>query len=191
MKRLLAYMLLVLVLTFDFQSLTKADDIRDFEIEGMSIGDSALDFFSEREIKKNKKNWYKDKKFYGVEIKSKSEKFDSIQLHFKTGDNKYIINAVGGLVFFKNKIDKCHSLKKTIDKDIKNLFKNARISEKGKRKHSGDKSGKSFTYDTYYYLKNGNVFSGCYDWSKKMRYTDNFRLIVNTKEINKWYSRAY
>ena len=48
-------MLLVLVLTFNFQSLTKADDIRDFEIEGMSIGDSALDFFSEREIKKKQK----------------------------------------------------------------------------------------------------------------------------------------
>ena len=42
MKRLL----LILILTFSFQSWTKADDIRDFEIEGMSIGDSALDFFS-------------------------------------------------------------------------------------------------------------------------------------------------
>ena len=41
MKRLL----LILILTFSFQSLTKADDIRDFEIEGMSIGDSLLDYF--------------------------------------------------------------------------------------------------------------------------------------------------
>ena len=48
MKRLL----LILILTFSFQSLTKADDIRDFEIEGMSIGDSALDYFSNNEIKK-------------------------------------------------------------------------------------------------------------------------------------------
>ena len=37
--------LLILILTFSFQSLTKADDIRDFEIEGMSIGDSAIRFF--------------------------------------------------------------------------------------------------------------------------------------------------
>ena len=42
MKRLL----LILILTFSFQSLAKADDIRDFEIEGMSIGDSVLDFFT-------------------------------------------------------------------------------------------------------------------------------------------------
>ena len=40
--------LLILILTFSFQSLSKADDIRDFEIEGMSIGDSALDFFTKK-----------------------------------------------------------------------------------------------------------------------------------------------
>ena len=40
MKRLL----LILILTLNFQSWTKADDIRDLEIEGMSIGDSLLDF---------------------------------------------------------------------------------------------------------------------------------------------------
>ena len=36
---------------FSFQSWTKADDIRDFEIEGMSIGDSLLDYYSKEEIK--------------------------------------------------------------------------------------------------------------------------------------------
>ena len=49
MKRLL----LILILTLSFQSWTKADDIRDFEIEGMSIGDSLLDHFSKKEIKQN------------------------------------------------------------------------------------------------------------------------------------------
>ena len=42
----------VLVLIFSLQSWTKADDIRDFEIVGISIEDSALDFFSEKDIKK-------------------------------------------------------------------------------------------------------------------------------------------
>ena len=46
MKRVL----LILILTINFQSLSKANDIRDFEIEGMSIGDSLLDFFTEKEI---------------------------------------------------------------------------------------------------------------------------------------------
>ena len=43
--------LLILIITFSLQSWTKADDIRDFEIEGMSIGYSLLDNFIEREIK--------------------------------------------------------------------------------------------------------------------------------------------
>ena len=42
----------VLVLVFSLQSLTKADDIRDFEIEGMSIGDSLLDYMNKNEIQK-------------------------------------------------------------------------------------------------------------------------------------------
>ena len=44
-------LLLILILTFGLPSLTKANDIRDFQIEGMSIGDSLLDFFSLEEIK--------------------------------------------------------------------------------------------------------------------------------------------
>ena len=39
MKRLL----LVFILMLSFQSLTKADDIRDFQIEGISVGDNLLD----------------------------------------------------------------------------------------------------------------------------------------------------
>ena len=48
----------VLVLIFSFQSLARADDIRDFEIEGMSIGDSLLDHFSKKKILASKVNWY-------------------------------------------------------------------------------------------------------------------------------------
>ena len=57
MKRLL----LILILTFSFQTLAKADDIKDFQIEGMSIGDSALDYFSKDQITKNSRNYYKNK----------------------------------------------------------------------------------------------------------------------------------
>ena len=52
----------VLVLIFSLQSFTKADDISEFEIEGMSIGDSALDYLSKSEIEKNK--YYAEYTFY-------------------------------------------------------------------------------------------------------------------------------
>ena len=47
----------VLVLIFSLQSWTKADDISDLEIEGMSIGDSLLKYVSENEIKKKYNYW--------------------------------------------------------------------------------------------------------------------------------------
>ena len=53
----------VLVLIFSFQSWTKADDIRDFQIEGMSIGDSLFDYISEKELKNKPKAKYKNSKF--------------------------------------------------------------------------------------------------------------------------------
>ena len=49
-----------------FSSSMFADDISDFQIEGMSIGDSALDFFSKVDIIKNSKSYYKNKKFTPV-----------------------------------------------------------------------------------------------------------------------------
>ena len=47
MKKLSTYLFLVL---FSFSAPSFADDISDFEIEGISIGDSLLDYMSEEEI---------------------------------------------------------------------------------------------------------------------------------------------
>ena len=56
----------LLILLFSFFLLSSssvfADDISDFEIEGISIGDSLLDYMTEEEIideiEKNKDNYY-------------------------------------------------------------------------------------------------------------------------------------
>ena len=50
MKRLYTFLFLIF---FSFQTSSLADDIRDFQIEGMSVGDSLLDYMSEEEIKDN------------------------------------------------------------------------------------------------------------------------------------------
>ena len=57
MKKLSTYLFLLL---FSFQTSSWADDIRDFQIEGMSVGDSLLDYFSKEEIE----NFFKAKNFY-------------------------------------------------------------------------------------------------------------------------------
>ena len=96
MKRLL----LIIILTFSFQSLTKADDIRDFEIEGMSIGDSLLDHFSEKNIIKelNSKYVFKYKSDFiriaagsgeGFYLIKDTKQYDDIGITLKLNDKKF------------------------------------------------------------------------------------------------------
>ena len=56
-------LLIILILTLGFQSLSQADDIKDFEIEGISIGDSLLDHTEYKLIMDRKTTPYKSKKF--------------------------------------------------------------------------------------------------------------------------------
>ena len=73
MKKLLGILVLGLFLITPSQ----ADDIRDFQIEGMSIGDSALDYFSEEEIKNGTGPYYpKSKKFIMVATQKLSKNYD-------------------------------------------------------------------------------------------------------------------
>ena len=65
MKKLLA----IVVLSLCFITPSQADDIRDFQIEGMSIGDSLLDYFSEKDIKSAKKVTYPSSdKYYVISL---------------------------------------------------------------------------------------------------------------------------
>ena len=64
---------ILLFLIFGLQQITHADDIRDFQIEGVSIGDSMLKFFSEKELIDGiRKDSYKnsDKKFIDINLKA-------------------------------------------------------------------------------------------------------------------------
>ena len=49
-KCVLAYVFFI----FFIASNVKADDIRDFQIEGISVGDSALQYFTKKEIRLKK-----------------------------------------------------------------------------------------------------------------------------------------
>ena len=73
--------LTILILIFSLHSWTKADDISDFQIEGMSIGDSLLKFYKIDKINSAPKAYYpKSKKHYIIEISD----------NFKTYDVEYL-----------------------------------------------------------------------------------------------------
>jgi hypothetical protein len=190
-------LLLILILTFSFQSLTKADDIRDFQIEGMSIGDSLLDYFSKSKIN-NKKNSYPDKgyiyksrDYYALTYwdNDRFETYDGVQIVLKDNDKKYIIYSIAGLNILD--IEKCYSQFTSIENELDTVFKNSKKVDKQKRVHVYDKSSKSTTTDVYYYLIEGSYAALiCTDWSdtitKSKNWDDSLRLEMGSTDFKDW-----
>ena len=121
---------IIIIIFISFQSLTKADDIRDFEIEGMSIGDSLLDFMTENQIKdalKSKFSFYYPDKFVtisGWDIKYKFTTYDNVGFVLKLDDESYKIFALEGTFINQNgNIQDCYKKQNTIANDVKKIIK--------------------------------------------------------------------
>ena len=170
MKRLSLYLFFIL---FTLQTPSLADDIRDFQIEGMSIGDSALDYFTNKDIKKaikEKLTYPNSQKFSMLTfyLHKNLKIYDSVQINHLTKDKKLIIYGISGINYFENSINECKKDKKIIVNELSEIFKNSeKVNQK--RKHEYDKSGKSFIHQTLFDLISGDqIRVECYDWSKKM-----------------------
>ena len=182
--------LITIILTFYFIDSSKANDIKDFQIEGMSIGDSLLDFFDESEIHKD--FYYKNDKYYAfASNKYKSENYDGIQFHIKKNDKKYKIEAIEGMKAFEGNFNECLKLKDIIVKDIKKSLENPIINN-DEGKHTYDTTGKSKYYRTSISLNPKaeffNLSISCTDWSKKLepQFADKLAVSISSDEFNKY-----
>ena len=90
MKKLSLYLFLIL---FTLQTPSQADDIRDFQIEGMSVGDSLLDYFSRDELDNFVDPYKNDGKVITFQTVSKLKNYDMVELHYFKNDKKYIISS--------------------------------------------------------------------------------------------------
>ena len=185
MKRLL----LILVLTLSFQSVAKSDDIRDFEIEGMGIGDSLLEFYSKKKIinkinsYENKGYIYNSRDYYSLTFYDsvKFKNYDAVQFHFKDNDNKYKIYSISGIKYYKSNINDCDIDMKTIEKEFDSLFLDTNKKKYTKRKHAYDKTGKSTTNDLFYNFSNKDYASiTCYNWSKDINIEDQMNVSLTS-----------
>ena len=181
----------VLVLITSLQSWTKADSISEFQIEGMSIGDSALNFFSETDIKKNSKNYYKDKKFTPVQndLYPFFQTYDAVDFNYKTGDKKYIFHNLNGILFYDNNIQDCYIKMDEIIEEIESSENYTKKYDKGIFIHGADKTGKSKYTQARFDFLDGHIVITCYDYSKEHRSSqDHLAVSVDTKEFYKWAS---
>ena len=198
MKRLL----LILILTFSFHTWGNADDIRDFEIDGMSIGDSLLDHFIEKKIRKfikrTKQVYPNSDKFFRISFKSKVKEYDFIGLHLKKNDSQYVIYSISGQ---KNMtFSKCKTKSELVEKDLKTILGENYKSKSREVKHTYDKTGKSINLEIYFTPLISDDFwpavINCTDWSDAMsksnNFSDNLSINLNSKDFSNFmFYEAY
>ena len=172
-----------------------ADDISDFEIEGMSINDSLLNYISEVQIKNNIKDYtFKNDKFYAVDFDNiiSSKIYDGIGIYLKKNDKKYLIYGIYGVIFYQYDINNCYKKKESIVKEFKTLFNDVKINDQGTYKSSQDPSGKSTMTAVWFDFGSSGDHAGvyCQDWSKefeiKMNYADHLRVTMRSNKFNNW-----
>ena len=190
--------IIFLVLVFNLQSLTKADDVRDFEIEGISVGDSLLDHFKIKTINSARKYKYKNNKFYSIDIWSdKFNQYAAIQFHLKKDDEKYIIQSLSGTLIFgelgiydSKSSDECKNKKKLIMNSINSLFPNADVQSFDDVNDDDGYGQKALKSETYYILDFGEIWIQCITWGKitkkKENLYDNLRFTLLTPDFIKF-----
>jgi hypothetical protein len=185
-------LLLILILMFSFQTLAKADDIRDFEIEGMSIGDSLLDFYNQDEIKEMYITTYPKSKKYiklGFRGNSKLNDYEHVTFHVRENDNRYIIHTINGVMFFENKLDKCLKKKKEIVKDLSNTLTSLKPYDYEYSYQNAEKG--SIAYITDFKLNDGSsVRVWCVNWTtyveENKNYNDSLSISMSPKYFLDW-----
>ena len=179
----------VLVLIFSLQSWTKADDIRDFQIEGISIGDSLLEHFSKNEINEALENpsYYKDKKFLEIFLNYNESKFDFLQVAFQTKDKSYKIEKIMMVKEFSDQIENCKKYKKNFINESSEFLNDAKRSDV-ESVSSTDPTGNSFSYISVFYYPSGGFFNfNCTDYGQEMLdqkgWQDVFKVSIGSEKI--------
>ena len=188
--------LIIIIFFTNLQSLTKADDIRDFEIEGISIGDSLLKHFSkiniDKEINSEFSFRYKNNRFMGLGVGQTNEfylfkklnQFDELGITIKPNDENYLVQGISGEILCYNNIDKCMIAKDEIINDLKNIFEDIEI-DSWERKHPVDKTGKSIVYGNDLTTNDLDfiISVSVYDMSDD-NFNDSVKFSIKTEELS-------
>ena len=185
------------IFLFCFQSWTKADDIRDFQIDGYSLNESLLNYYSKDDLKTNwkreKNNYgFKSKKYFkfAFEIKYKGQYEEKIIIYTLRKDKKYKIQSITAFALYTNNIDKCYDAQLTLSKEFETVFPNTKKkSFTYINKH--DPHEQSTEKDIVFIFDDGSEAGiACLDWGEK--YTkqnnaeDHMQVFLDTKGYADW-----
>ena len=170
MKRLLLFF----ILTLSFQSLTKADGITDFQIEGMSIGDSLLKYMSKEKIdssiNSNTSYIYSDKKYVKIIFQEyNNSTYDDVGFVIKYINRDYIIHSVSGREYCEQ-IQACLERQSEVVSTLKKIFKDDTTFVQNTKPHYIDPTEESIVHmaDFIFIENNAMISASVYDWSVRL-----------------------
>jgi len=187
MKTILGIVVLGLLLSTSAYT----DDIKDFEIENISIGDSALDYFTESRIKNGELDWFNySYKEYSHTLVPGNGIYDWFQISYKSDDDNFIIEGLVGILVKKKYDDnKCNNELDTLALDISKLFKNTKQGKKQLYKivynpreifQKPTQSGKSkLTSISFNFKDEGKIILSCYNMDKATNQIDSLIKDIN------------
>ena len=174
----------IVVLSFFLSTSAHTDDIKDFQIENISIGDSALDYFTESQLENGELDWFNySYKEYSTSLVSGKGIYDWFKISYNSHDDDFIIEGLVGIVVKKKYDDnKCNKELDTAALDISKLFKNTKQSKKQLYKvvynprkifQEPNPSGKSTATSISFDFKDeGKIILSCYNMDKATNQID-------------------
>jgi hypothetical protein len=200
--------LLILLFSLLFLSSTSvfADDISDFSIEGISIGDSLLDYMTEGEILEKierTKDWYsylnEPSKYSHIDLYKDFLTYDSITFMIQNNaTNKYVtdkkekykILSIRGYKVYSNDFIICKQERNEIVEVLSRMFPDAQKKEQINNFRS-DPSGKSIQDLVFFKLDSGaqiDVYCSNFDenFRIKKKWSDGLSVSILSAEIHSW-----
>ena len=169
MKKFLA----IIILSLCFITSSQADDIRDFQIEGISVDQSLLDKFNKKLIEEKRTFFSKgslgvDKEFSAVLIRDNLDNYEAMRFYFVSDDKRYIIKSLIGYKWFKKKAD-CLSLRDEIAKEVRQISNKFQEIPAKEIKLKGYKGTRNQI--TFFEMKENGKYNAikvlCYDFENK------------------------
>jgi len=208
MKKILG----IVVLGLSLSTSAYTDDIKDFQIENISIGDSALDYFNEAQLEDSELDWYNySYKEYSTTLLPGKGIYDWLQISYKSDDDNFTIEGLVGIVVKKKYDDnKCNRELDTAALNISELFKNTKQVKKQLYKvvynlreifQKPNPSGKSIVTSISFNFKDeGKIILSCYNMDKvtnqidspikDINQFDTFRIDVRSKAFEHYLEKA-
>ena len=208
MKKILG----VVVLSFFLSTSAYTDNIKDFQIENISIGDSALDYFNESQIENSELDWFNySYKEYSTSLLSGKGIYDWFKISYKSDDEDFIIEGLVGIIVKKKyDDDECNKELDTTALNISKLFKNTKKEKKQLHKvvynprkifQETNPSGKStVTSISFDFIDEGKIILSCYNMDKATNQIDSpikdinqfdtFRIDIRSNALARYLKKA-